>query len=60
MQIVERIKVVMKEMGLNQSQLAERSGLSFGTVNRILNGKQDLKPNTLQKIADGLNVSVVI
>ncbi|MBQ8192038.1 MAG: helix-turn-helix domain-containing protein [Bacteroidaceae bacterium] len=58
MQIVERIKVVMEEMGLNQSQLAERSGLSFGTVNRILNGKQDLKPNTLQKIAEGLSVSV--
>ena len=58
MQVVERIKELMKDMGMNQSQLAECSGLSFGTINRILNEKQELKPNTLQKIADGLNIPI--
>lgn len=57
MKIVERIKELMKELEMSQSQLAEKSHLASGTVNRILNEKQLLQPNTLQKIADALGVS---
>lgn len=38
--------------------MARLSGLSFGTVNRILNGKQELKPNTMSKIAEALNLTI--
>lgn len=57
MKAIERIKELMVECELNQSQLAERSNIAFGTINRILNEKQPLHPNTLQKIADALDVS---
>lgn len=56
MKTIERIKELMTERELSQSQLAERSNLAFGTINRILNNKQPLQPNTLQKIANVLNV----
>lgn len=56
MKAIERIKELMVECELNQSQLAERSNIAFGTINRILNEKQPLQPNTLQKIANALNV----
>lgn len=57
MKTVEIIKELMVEQGVNQTQLAERSGIAFGTLNRILNEKQSLQPNTLQKIAIALRVS---
>lgn len=58
MDATTRIKQHISESGLTQSKLAELSGLSFGTINRIINGKQKLMPNTLAKIAKALNVSV--
>ena len=57
MKTVEIIKELMAEQGVNQTQLAERSGIAFGTLNRILNEKQSLQPNTLQKIAIALGIS---
>lgn len=56
MKTIERIRELMTELEINQSQLAKRSNLALGTVNRILNEKQPLQPNTLQKIADALSV----
>ena len=58
MDAIEKIKLHLHELCITQSQLAKLSGLSFGTINRVLNGKQKLMPNTLQKIASTLNVSL--
>lgn len=58
MEAIEKIREHLSENGITQSKLAELSGLSFGTVNRILNRKQELYPNTLKKLADALNLSV--
>ena len=58
MNAIDKIKQYITELGISQSELAKISGLSFGTINRIFNGKQDLKPNTLAKIAKGLNLSI--
>lgn len=55
---VDNIIGVMKEMGLSQKELAERSGITVETVNRIINGKVPLTLNTLQKISDGLGVPI--
>lgn len=58
MDVIYKIRQHITELGISQSELARLSGLSFGTINRIFNGKQDLKPNTLAKIAKGLNLSI--
>ena len=57
MEAKDKIKKHIAEVGISQSKLAELSGLAFGTINRILNGKQELLPNTLTKIAEALNLS---
>lgn len=56
--IIERILELMKEQGLTQTKLSECSGISFGHLNRMLNGKVAIMPNSLQKIADALSVKV--
>lgn len=56
--VIENIKRYLNEYGLTQKELAHSSGLTTETINRILNEKQKLLPNTLEKIADGLGVSV--
>ncbi len=56
--VIENLKRQMKEMGVTQTELASRSGVSLETVNRILNGKSKLKPNTLQKLSNGLGVPI--
>ena len=58
MEAKDKIKKHISELGISQSKLAELSGLAFGTINRILNGKQELQPNTLTKIANALDISI--
>lgn len=55
---IANIKRQMKELGLTQKELAQRSGLTVETVSRVLNERTPLTPNTLQKLSDGLSVSV--
>ena len=48
----------MAELGLTQKELAARSGITVETLSRVLNGKQKLTPNTLQKLSEGLGVPI--
>ena len=50
----------LKENHISQSEVAQKSGLALGTVNRILHGWQPLMPNTLQRIASALEVEYYI
>ena len=50
----------LKENHISQSEVAQKSGLALGTINRILHGWQPLMPNTLQRIADALEVEYYI
>lgn len=50
----------LKDNHISQSEVAQKSGLALGTVNRILHGWQPLMPNTLQRIADALEVEYYI
>ena len=54
----ENIKRLMEEQGLTQPKLSEKAGIAFGTLSRILRGKQDLTIQTAEKIADALGLSV--
>lgn len=48
----------IERLGMSQTELAKKSGIAFATLNRILNGKQKLLPNTAQKIADALGIGL--
>lgn len=50
----------IKENHISQSEVAQKSGLALGTINRILHGWQPLMPNTLQRIASALEVEYYI
>ena len=56
--IVERLNAAKKQKGLTLKQLAEKSGLSLGTVNKIMSGALlDIKADKLNKLALALEVS---
>lgn len=50
----------LKDNHISQSEVAQKSGLALGTINRILHGWQPLMPNTLQRIASALEVEYYI
>ena len=59
MDIIDNIKKIRAEKGLNQLDIALAIGCSDSNWSKIENGKQLLKVNQLSKIADALGVSVV-
>ena len=58
MTTIEKIKQLMSDMNITQTELANRTGLKQPNINRILSGKQSMQPSTLEKIAKGLEVTV--
>lgn len=54
----EIIKKVRKERGLTQKQLGERLGISQAAIGQFESNKANPKIETIQKIADALNVSL--
>lgn len=57
--IVERLNIAKKQRGYTLKQLAEISGLSNGTVNKIMSGElQKIKSDKLEKLATALGVTV--
>ncbi len=56
--VVENLNIAKKKKGYTLKQLAEISGLSLGTVIKIMNGDlKKINPDKLQKLADALEVS---
>lgn len=55
----EWIKTFRKEKGLTQSQLGDMLGITPQAVAQYENGKRNPKIETLQKIADALEVNVL-
>lgn len=56
MKFNERLKMVRKENGLTQAELAERVGISINSVRLYESGKITPKIDTLRKIADALGI----
>ena len=52
------LKVARKKKGLTQKKLAELVGVSVATINRIETGKQILKIDMLNKLANVLEIPV--
>lgn len=57
-QVGERIGVLSREAGMNQTQLAKKSGLTLAAVNRIIHGKRLPRLDSLTAIAEALDVPV--
>ncbi|MBO5867027.1 MAG: NAD(+) synthase, partial [Clostridia bacterium] len=58
-QIVEKLNQLKKQKGWTLSQLAEISGLTLGTINKIMSGSlQKIKQDKLEKLANAFGVSV--
>ena len=50
-------EVYMKEMGLNQSQLAEKCKCSHRKINEIVNGKRSISPDFALILEDVLGTT---
>ena len=58
-QTVERLNQLKKQQGLTLSDLAARTGLAQGTINKIMSGAlQRIKQDKLELLANALNVDV--
>ena len=53
-----KIKRLREQRALSLTDLAQATGLSRVTINRIENGKQRPMPRTTRKLADALGVKV--
>lgn len=54
----ESIKRIRKEKGLTQKELGEKLGISQAAIGQFESNKANPKMETMQKIADALNVSL--
>lgn len=54
-----RIKEIMSERGVTSAWLAEKVGISKVAVSNIITGKSYPSLDTIKKIADALNVSII-
>tara|TARA_R110000796_G_scaffold183498_2_gene299987 strand:- start:51877 stop:52482 length:606 start_codon:yes stop_codon:yes gene_type:complete len=53
----KKVKELRKRKGFSQEELAENSGLSLRTIQRIENGETEPTGETLKRISNALNVS---
>jgi len=58
-QLQSKLQSLRKDQGFTQEQLAEAAGIKRVTLNRIENGNQAAKLETLEKLAGALGVDVV-
>ena len=54
----DMIRKYRKEKGLTQKQLGELCGIADSNIRKYESGKQNPKIETLQKIADALNIDI--
>lgn len=55
---LNRIKLVLVEKGITQTELAKRLGKSFSTINAYCSNRKQPSLELLSKIADVLSVSI--
>jgi len=54
---MEKIKTLRQRHGLSQEELAERSGLSLRTIQRIENGETEPRGDSLKRVSAALDVT---
>jgi len=56
-ELSKKVREVRKRRGMSQELLAENSGLSLRTIQRIENGETEPRGNTLKRLSDALEVN---
>lgn len=56
--ITENVKALRLKLGLSQSELAKRSGLTVRYISRLENSPQNITIDVLEKFAQGLNCDI--
>jgi len=56
--VVERLKGLMKDFGLNQSKLAEKVGIKQNTISAWLLGKKEPSITSLWLLADFFEIDI--
>jgi len=56
--IVEAIRTTMAVEGINQAELARRSGVAQGLLSRMLKGKRMPRSTTLARLLDTLGLRI--
>ena len=59
-QLIRALIDARNESELTQKQLSERSGITQADISRIENGNANPSLRTLQRLADGMNMSLKI
>lgn len=54
----KNFQAIIKQKGLSQLEIAEKSGIHKQTINRYVNGKTDPRWSELVKLADVLNCTL--
>jgi len=49
-----KLRQILQNEGITQTQLSAKSSVSSGTVNKLCNGKRSVSPTTQAKILKGL------
>ena len=57
LQLAKKIKALRKQKGLSQELLSEKSQLNLRTIQRIEAGETEARGDTLQRLANALQVS---
>lgn len=58
--VAKRIASLLKDSGMTQYYLEQKSGVYHGAMNRILQGKnKTINLNTIYKLANGFGLSIV-
>lgn len=52
----ERLLYALEQANMTQETLAESSGLGIATVNRVFNGRTKARKDTIERLADALDV----
>ena len=57
--LIERINIRKKHLGITSDELAARSGIPLGTINKVMNGQTaDPRLSTIRRIARTLHCSI--
>lgn len=60
MQIARALVAVRRDKRITQQQLAERTGIAQADISRLENGNSNPSLRTLQRLADGLGMRIVV
>ena len=58
-QIGERIKVILKEKGLKQQELADSAGMTKSYLSRVIHGTENITVKTIETLEKALKDKVI-